>query len=162
MAGAVRVTTKVVVIDRGWNQIRLQLRLMNGAFTKVGLPEGGKTSGKHSMSELISVGAINEFGDGNKIPARSFIRSATDENRALIQRLQRVAVGQILSLRVPALVTIGRIGEKVEKMIKAKIRSGAFIRNAPSTVQKKGFDKPLIETSQMVESIQHKEGFMKL
>ena len=41
----------------------------------------------------------------------------------------------------------------IENLIKAKIASGNFTPNAPSTVKKKGRNQPLIDTGRMMNSV---------
>ena len=41
----------------------------------------------------------------------------------------------------------------VENLIKAKIASGDFTPNAPSTIKKKGRNQPLVDTGRMLNSV---------
>lgn len=155
-------TRKTVVIDRGWNKISRELRSSSKSYTKVGLPANGKTSGRYSMSELIDVGYHNEFGAPRaKVPERSFIRTAIDENAQEIAATQFSVVRAITGGQMTILGGLEKIGAVATLMIKNKIKNGPFVGNKPSTVKKKGFDWPLVETTQLHNSIQHEEVIKK-
>jgi hypothetical protein len=148
----------VEIFDRGWNRIIEQLREAGHSFTKVGLPEGGKTAGRHQMNELVVVGVTNEFGSPElKIPERPFMRETADNNREKITMLQLGALKSVVDGFKTVRQALYGIGEEVKEMIVDKIRSGPWHKNAFRTIQKKGRDEPLIDTSQMINSIQHTE-----
>jgi hypothetical protein len=152
----IRVTRKTTVIDRGWNKISRELRGSSNSHSKIGLPANGKTSGRYSMPDLIDVAFENEFGN-KKIPERSFIRSAVDENAPAIKAIQAKAVRAVTGGQTTIRQALIGMGEAVEKMIKQKIKTGPFAPNAPLTVKKKGSSQPLIDTGQLINSIQHEE-----
>jgi len=143
---------QVLERDLGYSRIVRELKLLNGSFTKAGLPMDCKTSGKSSSEEVINYAAINEMGEG-KIPERSFIRSATDENRKNIFWLSESFVNQIIAGKELVKWGLSGIGDRVVNMIKHKIENGPFQKN----VYKKGHDMPLVETGQLYETIQHKD-----
>ena len=78
----------------------------------------------------------NEFGT-EKIPARPFIRRGLDD----------------LDIKDKTPSDIGR--QMVSNMRNAILRSD-YVRNAPSTVRKKGFDFPLVETGDMYKHLTFK------
>lgn len=148
----------VEIFDRGWDRIISQLREAGHSYTKVGLPEGGKTSGRHQMPELVVVGVTNEFGSPElKIPERPFMRETADNNQERISILQLRALKSVVDGFKTVRQALYGIGEEVKEMIVDKIRSGPWIKNAPRTIKKKGRDEPLIDTGQMINSIQHVE-----
>lgn len=153
-----RGAIRSVLRDRGWNQTVRELKALDGAVTIIGLPRNGTTSGRHSMNELIDVGAYNEFGSPKtNLPERSFIRSTVDEGRVRIRKMQTMAVNRMFLPGASVRVELFKIGEAVKRMIQAKIVSGRFAPLSPKTVARKGHGLPLIETEQLVRSIQHKE-----
>jgi hypothetical protein len=146
------------IIDHGWDRITRQLGEAGNSYTKVGLPENGKTSGESSMPEVINYAAINEFGcDEKKIPERAFMRESADENILKIEILQKEALDSVVVGTSTVRNALRRIGEEVKEMVVQKIMSGPWVANAPSTIRKKGFDQPLIDTRQMMNTIQHEE-----
>lgn len=76
----------------------------------------------------------NEFGT-DKIPARPFIRRGLDNIEKELDK------------------TPEQIGSKMVQNIKKAINDSNYPRNAVSTVKKKGFDFPLIETRDMYNSL---------
>lgn len=154
-------------IDRGWRRFMGDVKEFNRYYTKVGLPENAtvappsKMGSGHeevlNMSELVTIGAVHEFGAPNRnIPERSFMRSAIDQNVDKITAVQkelfsRVVKGQSVRL------ALGTLGSVVERLTKKQIRDGNFESLAESTEIRKKSTKPLIDTAQMINSIQHVE-----
>ncbi len=161
-------TVKQTVIDRGWNRIKKEMRKADNSFTEIGLPKNGKVDeGKGGgsghkkiveMSELLIVGAVNEYGAPNRnIPARPFIRTTFDENRQKINRLVVNEYEKIIDGTSNVKRSLGLIGEWLTAKTIAKIRAIRTPPNAPSTIAKKKSSNPLVDMSQMVQSIQHVE-----
>ena len=48
-----------------------------------------------------------------------------------------------------------RVGALGVRLVQEKIVSGSFKPNAPSTIRKKGSDKPLIDTGRMRQSVKY-------
>lgn len=76
----------------------------------------------------------NEFGT-DKIPARPFIRRGLDNIEEELNKSPE------------------QIGGKMVQNIKKAINDSNYPRNAVSTVKKKGFDFPLIDTREMYNSL---------
>lgn len=160
------------VIDRdlGWKKIKEDLGNLNKSYTKVGLPEGGKVeppikigSGGEpiiDMPEMVMVGAANEFGT-KRIPERSYLRAATDEQREPINRLKEKVYEGILTTRYSVKEGLGLIGEFLTGKVRAKIVALKIPPNAPSTIRRKKSSNPLIDKGQLVQSIQHVEVLSK-
>ncbi|MBF0858167.1 hypothetical protein HKD24_02935 [Gluconobacter sp. LMG 31484] len=84
------------------------------------------------------------------IPARPFMRNAIANNRdqwpALLAAALKQAKGDIdKALDIAAEAIVGQVQEE--------IRNLGDPANAPSTVRSKGFDKPLIDTGHMLNSV---------
>lgn len=156
-----RLPDNVQEIDHGWRQIVQELKEAGYAYSKVGFPEEGKTPGRHSMSKLIEVAAGNEFGN-EKVPERSFMRTAVDENMERISSLQEEAIRKVSGLQATARSALFELGEEVEEIVRQKVLSGdsSWPKLSDFTIKRKnGDDTMLIETGQMIDSIQHKEVF---
>ena len=150
-----KVTTKMV--DLGWRGIKKDYRVLHGSFVKVGFPFEGKTSGEKTMDEIIQIALGNEFGIASKnIPERPFVRTTIDENRKKIQAVITQKYNAIVSGILTPRQALDRIGEKVKDMMEAKVFRGPFAPLAATTVFKKGHDNALLDTRQMVRTIQHK------
>jgi len=144
---------KTEIIDLGWDQIIQETKLADRSYTKVGLQEGTTAD---DLSDLVMVGAVNEFGT-KRIPARPFIRTTYDDNRGMLFELIDRQYDRILRGRATAKMALERIGEWLEGKTKKKIVDIQAPPNAPSTIAKKGSSNPLIDTSQMRQSIRHVE-----
>lgn len=142
--------------DFGWNNIVRNLKKANRSYTKVGLPENGVTAGRLTMPELVNVGHINEFGLNKGGVARPFIKGVVDSNTNAVHELQFSGARRLLG-GLPLRAALAYIGSGVEKIIKKNIITKQFTPNKPKTIAKKGFDYPLVETKQLLNSIQHKE-----
>lgn len=153
-------------IDKGWHRIKRELRKLDKSFTKVGLPQEGAVaspqregSGREpfsEMSELVCVGAANEFGT-KRIPERSFLRSATDENVRSVENVKDKEYSKLLSGTINHKQALSGVGEFLTGKVKLKIRNLKMPMNAPSTIARKKSANPLVDTGQMVQSIQHIE-----
>lgn len=153
-------------IDRGWKEIKRKLSIRK-AYTKVGLPQDGEVAPPKSirtdqvpvsdMSDLVMVGAANEFGT-KRIPARSFLRSATDKATTTIFKLKAKMIDDILQGKRTVREGLSVLGEYLTGQVRKKIVSIRTPPNAPSTLARK-FPKtnPLIDKGQLVQSIQHEE-----
>jgi hypothetical protein len=107
---------------------------------------------------VLNIAAVHEFGAPKRnIPMRSFMRTALDENRNNIEHLMEVEYKQAALGRLTLEQAIGRVGEAMVNAIKNKIRQGPFEPLAESTIRAKKSSKPLIDTAQMLNSIQHVE-----
>lgn len=88
------------------------------------------------------------------MPQRSFIRSAVDENKKKIDDMSAKLAGKIVDGMSPN-QALGIMGNAVQGMIQKKIANGPFEPNKPSTVKKKGRNKPLIDTGHLRQSIRY-------
>lgn len=98
--------------------------------------------------EAAKIAFFNEFGTRN-IPARSFIRSTLAEHKRDIVGNFAMNFQQTHDAKMTAALT----STYVENLIKAKIASGDFTPNAPSTIKKKGRNQPLVDTGRMLNSV---------
>ena len=134
-------------------------KLMTTFSTKEGsvgigvLRSSGVYKGAENMT-VAQVAAIHEFGskDGS-IPERSFMRTAVFENKGSINKLIKGLAVKITDGAMGRDKALGIIGEYVKGLIKNRIRSGPFVPNAPETIRRKGSSKPLIDTGQLINSI---------
>ena len=97
----------------------------------------------------------NEYGT-EKIPPRPFIKHAADYiSKEFIDRLIKAAMeGNAAEMDIQQ----NNIGRQMVGNIRAAILASNYPPNAPSTVKKKGFNFPLIETGEMYMNIKYKKG----
>lgn len=137
-----------------WPQLVDNLdRLMRDAnAVQVGLFSG--TSG----GDVVDRGIRNELGDGN-VPQRSFIGSTFDMHRKDIEeRFDDAKIPLLLGYLKPKKFLESE-GAKLRDNILGFIYGNYWaskLPNAPMTIAKKGFNKPLVETGEMADSIEFK------
>lgn len=131
-----------------------------GWFETARYPAG--KSGGAGMS-VAQVARINEFGATIKretytitIPARPFMRLAYTRIKAKKADLQTRIAKQMIRGKIGPLEALAQIGLFMEGEIVQSIKNGGWTPNAPSTVARKGFDKPLINTALMWQSVASK------
>lgn len=146
-------------VDRGWNQIRAQLKALKqgDSYVKAGVLGD---AGAHEGSNLTNVdlALIHEFGtrDG-RIPERSFIRSSFEHNRAeYIENLRKLIKG-VYENKMTIPRALGIMGLKMASDMKKGITTGEGIPppNAPATIAAKGSSRPLVDRGRLVNSISH-------
>lgn len=150
------VTTKLIkdVDLRVFDE--LKRRLIGERVVKVGFPQG-RTEADGTPVALIA--ATHEFGSPERgIPERSFLRSGMRENQEKYVRLNKVNLVRILRGQLTSEQALGQLGEMAKGDVQQKIRSGDFAPLKPSTVDRKGSSKPLIDTGQMVQSVSYELG----
>jgi hypothetical protein len=142
-------------------------QLFKTKYIKVGFPDGGKVgratqegSGHRKMttiSEIATNAAIQEYGSRNeKIPARPFIQAALNKNKDEIIKLMFELDKKVLSKEITVEDSLKVLGEALTSMIKQYIILLTEPANKPRTIKNKGFDKPLMDTNQMLDTVQFK------
>jgi hypothetical protein len=146
--------------DLPWKQFKGKVRSLNHSFTKVGYPQEGKAAAGDAptMLAVVLIAAVHEFGAPKRnIPQRSHIRASFDNEKLEIQRRCVNEYKKVVSGQTTARQGIGRVGEYLTGKTKMLIKNRITPANAPMTIAEKGSDVPLIDTAQMIQSIQHVE-----
>jgi len=147
-----RTRVKVVDRDRGFKRIRRELRSRRIEIT-VGVqgPLGAAVHGGSGDATVADIAAFNELGLG--VPERSFLRSTLDANAKKYRKLL-AGVGQAaIDGRVTLEQGAGIVGEVAVGDAKQAIADGIPPPNAPSTIERKGSSRTLIDTGQMRSAI---------
>ena len=149
-------------IDLGFDEIQKQVALLDGSYVLVGFQEGTKTTlqtkgqrQKKSGLSMAEIAAANEFGT-KTIPARPFMSTSFDENRAKINKAIQGEYSKILDGKSTTERSLGLIGLLGAKFIVQKIRAITSPPNSPLTIAIKKSSKPLIDFGPMVQSVRHK------
>lgn len=148
----------VVERDLGYAKIMREMHKLGRMTVTVGIQSDA--SSDEDGVQIVEKAFWNEYGTQNedgtsRIPERSFIRASFDENRTdidkTIDRLWNgVMDGKLNAARAGAI-----LGQHHEDQVKRYVRTGSFTENAASTIAAKGSSKPLIDTSEMVNSIRY-------
>ncbi len=155
---------RIVVKDKdlGFEEIQRQMALLDGSHVKVGFQEGTVTKPqvkgqrrKPAGLSLPQIAAENEFGT-QIIPARPFMSTSFDENKALINRAIQGEYKKIAGGTGTTERSLGLIGQLMTKLIVQKIRAIVSPPNSPRTIAIKKSSKPLIDFGQMIQSVRYK------
>lgn len=119
---------------------------------KVGFLEGATYP---DGTPVPMVAAVNEFGNpANNQPPRPFFRNAISDHETEWQNAaEKLAKGGADIADV-----LSTLGEVIAGDIRESIRKLDTPPLSPVTVAKKGFSKPLIDTSDMLNSISYEVG----
>jgi hypothetical protein len=141
-------------IDKG---IFNSLRKLKNISLEVGVFADAKNTDDTPASYIADYALANEFGTNN-IPARSFIRSTTDEQSHKWQKAMDDALSSLIEGRDANLDNkLYEVGQIVRGDIIQKIDSNISPVNALSTQKKKlkqGKNKTLIDTGALRQSIE--------
>ncbi len=146
-----------------------RLKSMKDQVIEAGWFESARyQAGKDVSPEIVGmsvarVARINEFGATIKrgkakivIPSRPFMRGAYAKIKAKRQEVQKKIAKQIIEGKIKPEQAFIQIGLFMEGEIVDSIKNGGWEANAPSTVKRKGFNKPLIHTGQMWQAVASK------
>lgn len=151
--------------DFGWNKLITRFEteagsssvfigfLRSSGFHKPKAKKGVLPKGEPMT--MAQLGAIHEFGtaDGH-IPERSYMRASLHANEKKIEKMITKLATQVLEEDMPKEKALGLVGEYVKNVFKAFIRKGVPPPNKPSTIAAKGSSKPLVDTGQLLNTIE--------
>lgn len=152
--GVVMARGHVRDIDMGWRKLRDQFkRTAQHNVVRVGI-QGSEALADHDGINNVALAAVHEFGtmDG-RIPERSFIRAAIDENQGKYRDFVRRIANRVVDRKMSVLNGLKVLGEKVVADMRARVRAGLEPDITEETKARKGSSKPLIDTGQMLGSI---------
>ena len=158
MSGKPFAVTSKLVKDIDMTVFDELKRRLGGAdkVVNVGVPEGKK---EEDGTPVAMVAAVHEYGSPSQgIPERPFLRVAVQKNRIKYVRLNRINLVKMLRGQATVEQALGQLGEMAKGDVQTEIRSGDFAPLKPATIKRKGSSRPLIDTGQMVQSIQWELG----
>lgn len=148
--------------DMGLGDIKEQVKLLSNSYVLVGFQEGSKTKSetkgdrqKKGGLSMPQIAAANEFGAPG-VPARPFMSTSFDENKAQINLAVLGEYRKILDGKSTTKKSLGILGQFMVGMIQRKIRSIYFPPNSARTIAIKKSSKPLIDFGQMIQSVREK------
>lgn len=121
-------------------------RRMGGGEVSVGFLEGATYP---DGTPVAAVAYWNEFGNSEQ-PARPFFRQMiAKESQSWPKKMAKLAK----ATDYDGDKVLGLMGEDIQGAIKQSINDLQSPPLAPSTIKAKGFSKPLIDTSHMINSV---------
>lgn len=143
-----------------------------GWFESARYKAGKKANGQPISKDLVGtpvakIARVQEFGativrkseKGSYtiiIPPRPFMRMAAMDFNKQKDAVQHVIAAKILAGAITPEQGIGQIALFMEGCIVNAIKNGGWAPNAKSTADAKGFNKPLIDSAQMWQSVTSK------
>ena len=106
--------------------------------------------------DLCDIAMWNELGTQGEhpIPSRPFLRQTIDNNEGQIKNFCQAQAAQIPK-GGSAEECLKQIGVYMKGLVQQTIRDGDFVPNAPSTIRRKGSNRPLIDTGQLRQSVNY-------
>lgn len=143
------MTGKLIGGTKMKNRLRdMARRLAGGKVVRVGFLENATYP---DGTPVAAVAAFNNYGTRNA-PPRPFFSNMVDEKSPIWPQ----AVGENLKATdYDAFATLQRMGEGIAGDLRQSIKDTNDPPLAPSTVKRKGFDKPLVDTGHMLQSVDY-------
>lgn len=104
--------------------------------------------------EIATYGAVNEFGSSDgRVPARSFLRSAFDDNEQAYAAQLAEGAARIQACTSDVNAELTRMGLRAQGDVKRRVVELSAPPNAPATIVKKGSSNPLIDTGALLSAV---------
>ena len=112
---------------------------------------------RHPVSgvRLGEIAIKNEFGS-EQIPERSFIRAVMYSEKKYFNDLMRRQLAKVVAGKRTKIQALATVGLQMQVRVKTRIRDIWHPPNAEETIEKKGFNNPLIHTRLLHDSIKFK------
>ena len=104
--------------------------------------------------DILDIAMFNELGT-SRVPSRPFMRQSVDSNEGAISGFCKSRIKSLADGSKDAEQILKEIGVMQVGLVQKTIKDGDFVPNAPSTIERKGSDKPLIDTGQMRQSVHY-------
>lgn len=146
------MTTRLV--DRGWNNIKTQIKRLQGTEITVGVQgQEARLKDPDSGATLADIAAYNHFGTKH-IPPRPFLQLALDNNQKQINDFIDKNLNYLMTRKgAQAPAALNRIGAFLVGQIQREINSNIQPANAPSTIKAKKSSRTLVDTGRLRSSI---------
>lgn len=116
-----------------------------------------RNSGKFVTKEKSNFATTHEVAAYNiVIPPRPFMRKAGEDFKKSLPELQKKLGKKFLNDEISADAMLNQIGLHLEGLIVNSMNNGGWIKNADSTIARKGFDKPLKHWGTMIQTVSYK------
>lgn len=126
-------------------------RIQDAGILRVGFLEGATYSDGTSVPE---VAAKNEYG-AKGVPMRPYFRTMIKNKKAN----WAVSIGQVLANNNYDIdATWQLMGEGIKGQLQTSIRDWTTPQNSQKTIDRKGFNKPLVDSGHMLQSVDYDYG----
>lgn len=166
----VSAKAKVTFSNRAWRELADNVNELGRSHVKVGIlaGKGADTPGDDTSLTLAQIAAIHEYGaPAANIPERSFLRSTFRRHSAALGSTTARLAKLVLARKLTNTAALNLLGMWASSKVKREITGAQHIppplaeKRSPtgrllwSTAERKGSDRPLVDTGQLVNSITH-------
>jgi hypothetical protein len=153
LRGLVKMS-RAVVRDIGWIHVKADAMNLSGYHIDAGL---FADSGEHDGVPLAQIGFWLHYGTEH-IPARPWLeQSAAFIEKAAMKDIEAIA-RRMGRLPDDPQILLKPLADAVAEGIKSYTLNHPWRRNAVSTIRKKGFNWPLVDSGEMVDAISARVG----
>lgn len=145
------ITTKYTFDDKPFRELVSRVLKASATSLNVGIV-GAEANREHPGTNITmgEVALINEYGtDNGHIPPRRFMRETFEKSARALGNSLGIAMRRVIELRHSAESALAMVGAHAVRAIQSTIDGYVGPANAPSTVDRKGFDHPLIDTREL-------------
>lgn len=144
---------RAVIIDRGWNRIKTDIRALQNEGVKVGIRS---TAGSNNGVKIVDIAVFNEFGTST-IPSRPFMRRTADQSKSYVPNFAASLAKGLLNNKLTVSQVMNRLGLFYQDKIRETIRLSKSwaVPNAPSTIKQKKSSTPLIDQGIMLGAVDY-------
>lgn len=177
-----RNETRDEYTQAGKRMLKAMAKLKDRPYVKVGFPAstdkphkrgtGDKVSQGQLVKQLLSamgsdlvdpitiveLAIVHEFGsDDGRIPERGPIRATHDKKQREWWEMTSKLKLLVLTHQISVKKALGLLGQRIKADIQSAYRRGGdpYVKNAPATIKAKGSSKPLIDTGQLLNSVNY-------
>lgn len=104
-------------------------------------------------TSVAFIAAVNEYGNPPRQPPRPFFRNMIADKK---HEWSRAMVDLIRENRYDMKIVMEQVGQAIKGQLQQSIRDLTYPPLAPSTIERKGHDKPLEDTLLMLNSVDYK------
>lgn len=128
------------------------LKALDGKNIDVGWFENARYATGQSVAAVM---IANEFGTKTAV-ARPLIRQSAEQIDQKLPGYIARRTTEILDGRLSADNYLEKMGEALVATVLATLKSGNFEDNKESTIKQKGFNRPLVDTGILGQSVTHR------
>lgn len=128
------------------------LKALDGKNIDAGWFENARYPGGQSVAAVM---VANEFGTKTAV-ARPLLRQSAEQIDQKIPGYIARRTTEILSGNLTPDNYLEKMGEAIVATILATLKAGNFEDNKESTIKQKGFNRPLVNTSVLGQSVTHR------
>lgn len=134
-------------------KFRQEIEKLKKLEVRIGYQRGEENiESEGESADLCDIAVYNELGTED-IPSRPFMRDSVDSHEEQIKAFLKKQMAMLAKGQTTAEQMLKSIGVFQKGLVQAEIVDGDFEPNAPSTIKRKGSDKPLIDTGKMRQSV---------